>query len=124
MRRRARDVTTEIHAFALEDPTTVSYLASGEVPGTLLSQWAMSEHDGVLRVASTVGGGWWDTSGPSESLLTTHQARGTQHVPLGGRAPPAGGGGGTRAGGGGGGGRRSRPAAASSSSSVRSTASG
>jgi hypothetical protein len=71
--RRAHEVTTEIHAFDISDPRTVDYLGAGVVPGTLLSQWAMSEHEGVLRVASTIGDpwGWGGGSRPSESAVTT-----------------------------------------------------
>jgi DNA repair exonuclease SbcCD nuclease subunit len=56
--RRGRELTTAIHAFDTSDPGRTDYLASGEVPGTLLSQWAMSEHEGRLRVASTAGDPW------------------------------------------------------------------
>jgi hypothetical protein len=49
----ARGPRTELHMFDIADPATTSYVGSGSVPGTLLSQWAMSEHEGVLRVAST-----------------------------------------------------------------------
>jgi uncharacterized secreted protein with C-terminal beta-propeller domain len=45
-------VTTEVHQFDL-DGTGVTYSASGSVPGRLLSQWALSEHNGDLRVATT-----------------------------------------------------------------------
>ena len=43
---------TEIHRFSIDGATT-SYEASGSVPGTMLNQFSMSEHEGVLRVAST-----------------------------------------------------------------------
>jgi hypothetical protein len=69
--RREEQLTTEIHAFGIADPRAVTYLGSGEVPGTLLSQWAMSEHEEVLRVASTVGDVWGWGSRPSESVVTT-----------------------------------------------------
>jgi hypothetical protein len=61
--------TTELHAFDISDPRTTEYRGSGAVPGTLLSQWAMSEHGGHLRVASTVGDAW-DERRPSESVVT------------------------------------------------------
>lgn len=54
---RPQAATTQIHAFSTEPGAGAGgtrYLASGEVPGTLLSQWAMDEHDGVLRVASSI----------------------------------------------------------------------
>jgi uncharacterized secreted protein with C-terminal beta-propeller domain len=70
--RRADEMTTEIHAFDISDPRTVAYLGAGVVPGTLLDQWAMSEHEGVLRVASTIGDPWgWGGSRPSQSAVTT-----------------------------------------------------
>lgn len=46
---------TSLHRFSISDPTRPAYAASGEVPGRLLDQWALSEHDGHLRVATTEG---------------------------------------------------------------------
>lgn len=48
---------TELHSFDISDPRATTYRASGQVPGSILDQWAMSEHDGYLRVASTMGWG-------------------------------------------------------------------
>lgn len=45
--------STMIHSFSLAGDASAQYVASGEVPGTLLNQFAMSEHEGVLRVATT-----------------------------------------------------------------------
>jgi hypothetical protein len=61
----APTLTTEIHRFDVSDPRRSVYEASGSVPGhllqppwfvgsTTLGQWAMSEHEGDLRVATTV----------------------------------------------------------------------
>ncbi len=47
--------STDIHGFDLSDPAAPRYLGSGEVPGTLIGQYAMSEYNGDLRVATTVG---------------------------------------------------------------------
>lgn len=47
-------ITTEVHRFALE-PDGATYTASGSVPGRLLNQFSMSEHDGHLRIATTEG---------------------------------------------------------------------
>ncbi|MCB0872091.1 MAG: beta-propeller domain-containing protein [Thermoleophilia bacterium] len=68
-------VTTDIHRFELTDPHNADYAGSGRVPGELLSQWSMSEHEGVLRVASTEPE-QWDARGmkqvrPSSSRITT-----------------------------------------------------
>jgi uncharacterized secreted protein with C-terminal beta-propeller domain len=52
-------VTTEIHKFDISHEQAAIYLASGEVEGFLLNQWAMSEHNGDLRVATTSEPEWW-----------------------------------------------------------------
>ena len=52
------------------------YAGSGSVPGTLLSQFSLSEYGGVLRAASTVGD-------DSESLVTTLAVRDGALVPRG-----------------------------------------
>ncbi|MGI8792908.1 MAG: beta-propeller domain-containing protein [Acidimicrobiales bacterium] len=44
---------TNIHQFSITEPEA-RYVASGKVPGTLLSQFSMSQHEGHLRVASTL----------------------------------------------------------------------
>ncbi|MGP3958500.1 beta-propeller domain-containing protein [Nonomuraea sp. 3N208] len=45
---------TEIHRFDVASPGPPSYVASGKVNGRLLNQYSMSEHDGHLRVATTL----------------------------------------------------------------------
>jgi hypothetical protein len=62
---------TDVHAFDLTDPGTVDHLGSGTVPGTVYGQWAMSEHAGVLRVASTLGEPSWAEPTDTESFVTT-----------------------------------------------------
>jgi len=49
---------TQIHQFDLSGRST-EYVATGSVPGYLLNQFAMSEHNGDLRVASTTSPNWW-----------------------------------------------------------------
>ena len=70
---------TDIHRFAI-DPGRATYELSGHVDGTLLNQFAMDEHDGYLRVATTTGQVWsdQDTSeshvvvlGPGDGALST-----------------------------------------------------
>ncbi len=46
--------TTGLHKFVTAPSGTTAYRGSGEVPGLLLNQYAMSEDRGVLRVATTV----------------------------------------------------------------------
>jgi hypothetical protein len=64
---------TLIHAFTLGEGASATYQASGEVPGRLLNQFAMSEHEGVLRVATTIDD--WNT-GESESAVYALRANG------------------------------------------------
>ncbi|TMR18713.1 hypothetical protein ETD86_21205 [Nonomuraea turkmeniaca] len=45
---------TEIHRFDVASPGPPSYVASGKVSGRLLNQYSMSEHEGHLRVATTL----------------------------------------------------------------------
>ncbi|HYH61395.1 MAG TPA: beta-propeller domain-containing protein [Solirubrobacterales bacterium] len=62
---------TAIHRFDTTDADSTEYAASGEVRGTLIGQFAMSEEDGFLRVASTtpeVFAG--DVTKDSESFVT------------------------------------------------------
>lgn len=48
---------TVLYKFAL-DPGKVSYLAKGEVPGTVLNQFSMDEDNGYFRIATTKGAIW------------------------------------------------------------------
>ena len=49
---------TEIHRFDITDPTRTVYRATGTVPGFILNNYALSEHAGDLRVASTEEAPW------------------------------------------------------------------
>ncbi|MDH2423862.1 beta-propeller domain-containing protein [Sphaerisporangium sp. TRM90804] len=48
---------TEVHRFDITGAGAPRYIASGGVPGRLLNQYSLSEHDGHLRVATTSTGG-------------------------------------------------------------------
>ncbi|MDO8210668.1 beta-propeller domain-containing protein [Conexibacter sp. CPCC 206217] len=77
--------STLIHKFALRPDGQTQYRASGRVAGSLLSQWSLSEQDGVVRAASTVTPPW--TAGvstqQSESFVTTLGERDGKLVQLG-----------------------------------------
>ncbi len=45
---------TYLHAFDLRDPDRVAYLGSGVVDGTVDDPYQLDEHEGALRVASTL----------------------------------------------------------------------
>lgn len=78
-------VHTAVHEFDSSSSSRTSYRASGEVPGFLLDQWSLSEHEGVLRVASTEQPTWVDPAAgrESESSVTTFRRENGKLVPLG-----------------------------------------
>lgn len=78
-------VTTAIHRFDTSDPERTTYTGSGSVEGYMLSQWSMSEHDGVLRVASTSAPSWAPGGGAeeTESYITTLAPTGKRLVEVG-----------------------------------------
>lgn len=63
------DLGTDIHRFDITGPAA-TYEMSGHVDGTLLDQFALDEHDGHLRVATTTGLAWADGDDESESHVT------------------------------------------------------
>jgi uncharacterized secreted protein with C-terminal beta-propeller domain len=65
--------TTSVHKFITAKSGASTYRGSGDVPGMLLNQYALSEYGGVLRVASTVSQrrGWVNTREVTEGLVTT-----------------------------------------------------
>ncbi|HEX8104379.1 MAG TPA: beta-propeller domain-containing protein [Solirubrobacteraceae bacterium] len=94
---------TELHRFDITDPEATTYRSSGRVEGYVLNQYALSEHAGALRVATTedadvvqpvfVGGGGGTGEAPpprpapataaqqraeSESFVTVLQERGSR----------------------------------------------
>ncbi len=73
---------TGLHAFSTEKAGETSYLGSGEVPGYLLNQWALSEHEGTLRAATTSMPPW-ESNAKSESAVRTLQEREGRLVQVG-----------------------------------------
>ena len=71
--RDGSPATTSVHKFITAKSGASTYRGSGEVPGMLLNQYALSEYGGVLRVASTVSQrrGWVNTREVTEGLVTT-----------------------------------------------------
>lgn len=64
---------TEIHRFDASAPGQTTYAGSGTVPGFVVNAYALSEHDGNLRVASTDEPSWLPEGGeasPSHSSVT------------------------------------------------------
>jgi uncharacterized secreted protein with C-terminal beta-propeller domain len=72
---------TEIHRFDVTDPTKTVYRASGSVPGFILNHYALSEHEGKLRVASTEEPAW--RSPDSHSSVTVLEQQGNRLARIG-----------------------------------------
>ncbi|MCU7920314.1 MAG: beta-propeller domain-containing protein [Candidatus Thiodiazotropha sp. (ex Epidulcina cf. delphinae)] len=62
---------TTIHKFSLQ--SMPQYLASGRVEGRLINQFAMDEHQGVLRLVTTEQN-WWTTADPENRLFILEQS--------------------------------------------------
>ena len=88
-----RPITTAIHQFDISQAGPPKHVASGDVGGTLLNQYSLSEHEGVLRVATTTGTEarcCWRMPAdeqpprpPSESFVTTLRRDGGQLAQVG-----------------------------------------
>jgi hypothetical protein len=64
------EVTTELHAFDTASATRTRYVGTGSVPGYVLGRWALSEHEGTLRVATTRQPPWaGERRGASSSMV-------------------------------------------------------
>ncbi|MYA15234.1 MAG: hypothetical protein F4Z26_10985 [Acidimicrobiaceae bacterium] len=61
---------TSIHRFDIRGLGAV-YESSGEVLGVIHNQFSLSEHDGYLRIVTTVGGPWGDESESQVRVLST-----------------------------------------------------
>ena len=90
--RRAREIldqsATGLHAFSTETAGETAYVGSGEVPGYLLNQWSLSEHEGTLRAATTSMPPW-NSGARSESAVRTLQERDGRLVQVGASAGSA-----------------------------------
>ncbi len=64
--------STEVHGFNISEPTATTYVGSGVVPGYILNQFALSEHQGNLRVATTTQAPWRDPGVPVPSDNGVH----------------------------------------------------
>jgi uncharacterized secreted protein with C-terminal beta-propeller domain len=63
-------VKTEIHRFDVTDPSKTVYRATGTVPGFVLNNYALSEFDGKLRVATTEEPVWFNGAQQGEQQST------------------------------------------------------
>lgn len=78
-------MTTEIHRFDTSKPDRTTYRSSGSVPGFVLNQFALSEHDDALRVATTEEPLWFGGAQQrdSESGVSVLREEGAKLVTVG-----------------------------------------
>jgi hypothetical protein len=65
---------TQIYRFDIAAPGAPRFAASGSVPGYLVDQYAMSEWNGYLRVATTTGTSWALADGKPAGARTSSSA--------------------------------------------------
>ncbi|HEY7261451.1 MAG TPA: beta-propeller domain-containing protein [Trebonia sp.] len=65
---------TQLYRFDISGPGAPRYVASGAVPGYLVDQYAMSEWNGYLRVATTTGTSWAPADGRPTGAQTSSSA--------------------------------------------------
>ena len=68
------DEATNIHTFDISQAGDTTYTGSGRVNGTILNQFSLSEHEGIVRVAVTSGqwARWWmENPEPMSSSVVT-----------------------------------------------------
>ena len=71
--RKEGNYSTNIHKFDIAGPGRARYVASGTVDGFMLNQFAMSEHGGYLRVATTnQPSRWWGSDSESRVDVLAH----------------------------------------------------
>jgi hypothetical protein len=71
-----------VHAFAITEPGPAQYRASGLVEGTIADRWSLSEHDGHLRVVSTLGS-WGRGGAGTESKVSVLDERDGELIVVG-----------------------------------------
>jgi hypothetical protein len=65
---------TDIYRFDITSPGPPRFAAGGRVPGYLIDQYALSEWQGHLRVATTTGTSWAPADGPPADAQTSSSA--------------------------------------------------
>ena len=68
------EVTTELHGFEISSATQTTYLGTGSVPGYVMGRWALSAHEGALRVATTRQPPWDSGRGGETSSMVVKLA--------------------------------------------------
>ena len=66
---------TVVHKFSVSADGPAHYDASGTVPGHLLNQFSMDEHNDYFRVATTIGEPWNSETSESQVVVLEQQGR-------------------------------------------------
>ncbi len=66
---------TTVHKFSVSSDGPARYEASGTVPGSLLNQFAMDEHNGYFRIATTLGEPWNSENSSSQVAVLQQEGR-------------------------------------------------
>lgn len=78
------DERTALHAFDLSGDGAATHAGAGEIPGFVLNQYSLSEHDGHLRVATTEGSPWaMEGAEPSQSGVRVLRLEGDRLTEVG-----------------------------------------
>ena len=72
----AGEVTTQVHAFDTSSAERTRYLGTGSVRGYLPGRWALSYHEGHLRVATTTQPPWDGGAASSSSVVVLAESGG------------------------------------------------
>ena len=72
--RAATGQQTDIYRFDITSPGPPRFAAGGSVPGYLIDQYALSEWQGYLRVATTTGTSWALADGPPADAQASSSA--------------------------------------------------
>ena len=78
----SEDWSTAVHAFDLRTDGPAAHVGAGEVPGSTLNQYSLSEHEGHLRIATTEGTPWGGGA-ESESAVRVLRLEGDRLVEVG-----------------------------------------
>mgnify|MGYP002407284890 FL=1 len=73
---------THLHKFSLASPDRALYVASGSVPGYIVDQFSLDEHQGHLRVATTnwIDNGMFDQSTTVNRVFVLGEASGSLQI--------------------------------------------
>jgi uncharacterized secreted protein with C-terminal beta-propeller domain len=70
------ELITNIHKISIQNGE-IEYFSNGWVPGRILNQFSMDEHEGYFRIATTTGQSWFEGSEQSNNLFVLNSTLST-----------------------------------------------